>query len=36
MTDRKFDVITFGRSSIDLYSQDVGTPFNDISGFDAL
>jgi 5-dehydro-2-deoxygluconokinase len=36
MTDRKFDVITFGRSSIDLYSQDVGTPFNDISGFDAF
>ncbi len=36
MKDRKFDVITFGRSSIDLYSQDVGTPFNDISGFDAF
>jgi 5-dehydro-2-deoxygluconokinase len=36
MKDKKFDVITFGRSSIDLYSQDVGTTFNDISGFDAF
>lgn len=36
MNNKKFDVITFGRSSIDLYSQDVGTPFNDISGFDAF
>ncbi len=36
MKDKKFDVITFGRSSIDLYSQDVGTTFTDISGFDAF
>lgn len=36
MKEKKFDVITFGRSSIDLYSQDVGTTFNDISGFDAF
>ena len=36
MTNKKFDIITFGRSSIDLYSQDIGTPFNDISGFDAF
>ncbi|MFL1010959.1 5-dehydro-2-deoxygluconokinase [Flavisericum labens] len=33
---KKFDVITFGRSSIDLYSQDIGVPFNDIKGFDAF
>ncbi len=36
MREKKFDVITFGRSSIDLYSQDIGTTFNDISGFDAF
>jgi len=36
MKERKFDVITFGRSSIDLYSQDIGTTFNDITGFDAF
>lgn len=33
---KKFDIITFGRSSIDLYSQDIGVPFNDIKGFDAF
>ena len=36
MTKKKFDVITFGRSSIDLYSQNIGSPFNDIKGFDAF
>jgi 5-dehydro-2-deoxygluconokinase len=36
MSNKKFDVITFGRSSIDLYSQDIGSPFNDIKGFDAF
>ena len=36
MENKKYDVITFGRSSIDLYSQDIGAPFNDISGFDAF
>lgn len=36
MSDKKFDVITFGRSSIDLYSQNIGSPFNDIKGFDAF
>lgn len=30
------DVITIGRSSIDLYSQNIGAAFNDISGFDAF
>jgi 5-dehydro-2-deoxygluconokinase len=30
------DVITIGRSSIDLYSQNIGAAFNDITGFDAF
>ena len=36
MENKKFDVITFGRSSIDLYSQNIGSAFNDIKGFDAF
>ena len=36
MAERIYDVITIGRSSIDLYSQDIGSPFNDIKGFDAF
>tara|TARA_R110002050_G_scaffold33846_7_gene85783 strand:- start:12821 stop:13834 length:1014 start_codon:yes stop_codon:yes gene_type:complete len=36
MSNKKFDVITFGRSSIDLYSQNIGASFNDIKGFDAF
>ena len=36
MEHKKFDVITFGRSSIDLYSQNIGSPFNKIKGFDAF
>jgi len=36
MKEKKYDVITFGRSCIDLYSQNVGAPFNDIKGFDAF
>ena len=36
MTEKKYDVLTIGRSSIDLYSQDIGSPFNDIKGFDAF
>ncbi len=36
MTEKDhLDVITMGRSSIDLYSQDVGADFVDITGFDA-
>ena len=31
----KLDLITMGRSSIDLYSNDVGAPFEDISSFAA-
>ncbi len=36
MGTKKYDVITFGRSSIDLYSQNIGSAFNDIKGFDAF
>lgn len=36
MGTKKYDVITFGRSSIDLYSQNIGSAFNDITGFDAF
>ena len=34
--DKTFDVITYGRSSIDLYSQEVGAPFELIPGFHAF
>src|SRR4030081_1819647 len=34
-TSRSFDVITMGRSSIDLYSNDVGAPFVDVTSFGA-
>jgi 5-dehydro-2-deoxygluconokinase len=30
-----YDLIAMGRSSIDLYSQDIGAPFEEISGFAA-
>lgn len=36
MDKKKFDVITLGRSSIDLYSQNIGAPFSEIQGFDAF
>jgi 5-dehydro-2-deoxygluconokinase len=36
MQEKKFDLITFGRSSIDLYSQNIGADFIDIKGFDAF
>lgn len=32
----KFDVVAMGRSSIDLYSQNIGAEFVDIKGFDAF
>lgn len=34
--EKIYDVITYGRSSIDLYSQEVGTRFEDIPGFHAF
>jgi len=36
MKNKKYDVITYGRSSIDLYSQNIGADFVDIKGFDAF
>ncbi len=36
MKHKIHDVLTIGRSSIDLYSQNVGSAFNDIKGFDAF
>ncbi len=36
MKQKEFDLITFGRSSIDLYSQNIGADFIDIKGFDAF
>jgi 5-dehydro-2-deoxygluconokinase len=33
MTDKPYDVLTYGRSSIDLYSNDIGAPFEEITGF---
>jgi len=34
--NRPYDVITFGRSSIDLYSNDLGAAFEDITAFGAF
>jgi len=36
MTEKTYDVVTYGRSSIDLYSQEVGAPFEEIPGFHAF
>ncbi|KYP15476.1 5-dehydro-2-deoxygluconokinase [Flavihumibacter sp. CACIAM 22H1] len=33
---KKLDLLTIGRSSIDLYSQDIGADFIDIRGFNAF
>lgn len=33
--DEKFDLVTMGRSSIDLYAQDIGVPFVEIKSFAA-
>jgi 5-dehydro-2-deoxygluconokinase len=35
MKDREYDVLTYGRSSIDLYSANIGAPFVDIKSFNA-
>jgi 5-dehydro-2-deoxygluconokinase len=36
MGHRKYDILTVGRSSIDLYSNDIGAPFTKITNFAAL
>lgn len=35
MTERQFDVLLMGRSSIDLYANDIGAPFHEIKNFAA-
>ena len=35
-SEKLYDVTTYGRSSIDLYSQEVGAPFEKIPGFHAF
>src|SRR5260221_9135559 len=34
-TRKSYDVIAMGRSSIDLYSNDIGAPFEEITSFAA-
>lgn len=34
--ERKYDILTMGRSSIDLYSNNLGAPFEDIESFGAF
>ncbi len=35
MTERTFDILSMGRSSIDLYANDIGAPFHEIKNFAA-
>jgi 5-dehydro-2-deoxygluconokinase len=35
MKEKRYDLITYGRSSIDLYSADIGAPFVEIRSFNA-
>ena len=35
MTDRDFDILSMGRSSIDLYANEIGAPFPEIKSFAA-
>ncbi|HZM87105.1 MAG TPA: 5-dehydro-2-deoxygluconokinase [Blastocatellia bacterium] len=35
MTERAYDILTMGRSSIDLYANDIGAPFPEIKSFAA-
>ena len=34
MTEKQFDLITLGRVSMDLFAQNVGAPFAEVTGFD--
>jgi len=36
MSDTEYDILCIGRSSIDLYSSDIGAPFEEITGFSAF
>src|SRR6266403_2000836 len=35
MSDRSYDILAMGRSSIDLYANEIGAPFVDIKSFAA-
>src|SRR6476620_11755889 len=35
MPDRTYDILAMGRSSIDLYANEIGAPFTEIRSFDA-
>ena len=35
MRTHRYDLVTVGRANMDLYSQDIGAAFEDITGFDA-
>lgn len=35
MSDRSYDILAMGRSSIDLYANEIGVPFTDIKSFAA-
>src|SRR6185436_1049515 len=35
MTDRTYDILLMGRSSIDLYANEIGAPFHEIKNFAA-
>jgi 5-dehydro-2-deoxygluconokinase len=35
VTTHRYDLVTVGRANMDLYSQDIGAAFEDITGFDA-
>lgn len=35
MTEEDYDIVCIGRSSIDLYSDDIGKPFEEVSSFSA-
>ena len=36
MSEHRYDLVTIGRVNMDLYSQDIGAAFADITGFDAM
>lgn len=36
MPEKDYDILCIGRSSIDLYSNDIGKPFEEITGFSAF
>jgi len=35
MPDRTYDILAMGRSSIDLYANEIGAPFTEIKSFAA-